>query len=240
MKLELSDLLLIFYLQTALSALVAGFVLVRFRLRPLYVKLIGLSFFLGFLTHIIILFLRTFMVGPEIRNKFQNVYEILNFCILTLVYYIIFKKKHSKYFGISVAAFLAFSLCNMLFFQKEELNSYTIALSSFLMMGYFILYFYRLMVELPSLHLHRLPMFWFNSGFLIYRAGTLLLFIFRPYLIHVLNDDLLLYWSFHNSLSIVEQLIVLVGLHYDLQWIKNQSTSNVELAKASEGALKNR
>lgn len=220
MKLELDDFLLIFYFQTALSALVACFVFLRFNLRPFYVKLIGLSFFLGFITHIVSL-----GVDGKIRNPIQTLNEIINFIIIILVYHIVLKKKYRLYFIITGSLFLVFALYNIFFFQKTELNSYTYALSSFLMMGYFILYFYRLMVELPSLHLHRLPMFWFNSGFLIYRAGTLLLFIFRPYLIHVLNDDLLLYWSFHNSLSIVEHLMILVGLLYDFKSVNTRHLS---------------
>jgi hypothetical protein len=76
------------------------------------------------------------------------------------------------------------------------------------------------MIELPSMHLQRMPMFWFNSAFLIYYAGALVLFVFTSYIINVLKQDLVTYWIFHNCLSICEHFLVLTGLYYDLSSIK--------------------
>jgi hypothetical protein len=85
---------------------------------------------------------------------------------------------------------------------------------------YSLLYFYVLMRDLPSLYIHQIPMFWFNSGILIFHAGTFFLFSFVSYLVNVRNDDLIAYWSFHNMLSIVERLIIMIGLCYDLKFLK--------------------
>ena len=73
------------------------------------------------------------------------------------------------------------------------------------------------MVELPAQHIHHLPMFWINSAFLFYHAGTFFLFAFTAYIIVVLKNDLLVYWTFHNLLSIIEHMIILIGLYYDLK-----------------------
>ena len=36
---------------------------------------------------------------------------------------------------------------------------------------------------------------------------------------------MLVYWSFHNMLSIIEHLIVLIGLYYDLRLLKSKAQS---------------
>lgn len=195
--------------------MVACFVLVRFRHRAQYIKLIGLIFFLGFLTHMI-----GFNTNQITRNLSQSFYAILQFVILAIAYNSVLKKKYHYYFLTSGILFLAFALSNLMFIEKQDFNSYTFAASSFFILGFSIFYFYRLMSELPAAHLQRMPMFWINSGLLIYCAGALLLFIFRPYLILVLNDDLLLYWTFHNGLSIIEHILVLIGIYFELNVIK--------------------
>jgi membrane protein insertase Oxa1/YidC/SpoIIIJ len=86
------------------------------------------------------------------------------------------------------------------------------------------------MVKLPTMHLQRMPMFWINSGFLMYAAGAMFLFAFTTYLTQVLKDNLLVYWSFHNILSIISQLIIMVGLIYDFKNLNSspQAASEIE------------
>ena len=98
-------------------------------------------------------------------------------------------------------------------------------LNHIILIVYCILYCYRLLVDLPVQHLQRVPMFWFNSAILIFNAGTLFLFLFASYLVEVLNNDLLIYWSFHNILNIIQHLIVIIGLWQDLRNIRLRSSS---------------
>jgi hypothetical protein len=218
--LTIDHLLFIVKIQTALSALIALLVLIRFSTRQKYIKLIGLSFFLGFITHMLV------MLWQRKINETQSLYGIINYFIIASVYFLVLGKRYHKLFLTTGFIFLIFSIYNFLFFQKQELNSYTDALASFFILFFSIFYFYRLLVELPEAHLHRIPMFWFNSGFLIYRAGALMLFIFRPYLIDVLKDDLLWYWAFHNILSTTEHIVIIVGLYYDFKSM-NYSVNNL-------------
>ena len=51
--------------------------------------------------------------------------------------------------------------------------------------------------------------FWFNF------IGALLTVL--EVFTNVLKDNLLIYWSFHNCLSIIEHIIILIGLYYDLK-----------------------
>ena len=91
---------------------------------------------------------------------------------------------------------------------------------------YALLFFYHLMKDLPERQVHHLPMFWFNSGFLIYHAGTIFLFAFTSYLINVLKDNLMYYMIFHNILNVVQHLIFIIGFRYDLKRIDRSESVN--------------
>jgi hypothetical protein len=81
------------------------------------------------------------------------------------------------------------------------------------------------MDELPAQHIHHLPMFWFNSAFLIFNAGVFFLFAFTAYITTVLKNNLLIYWTFHNLWNMLEHLIILVGLYYDLKTLPPRKVS---------------
>ena len=136
-------------------------------------------------------------------------------------------KFYKLFSGITVI-YLIFGISNFLFFQKTGIASYTKLFSSLIIIFYAIIYFYRLMVELPAVHLHHLPMFWFNSGFLLYYAGSVFLFAFMSYLVHVLNDDLLIYGSFHNVLNIIQEFIIIIGVAFDLRQRNYSGLSKVQ------------
>lgn len=104
------------------------------------------------------------------------------------------------------------------------------AIYSSILICYSLWYFYVLIRDLPSLNVHQMPMFWFNSAFLVLGAGTFVLYAFTSYLIHVLRNDMITYWSIHNMLSIFAHLIVLIGLYYDFRQLKISRTHSVHRA----------
>jgi hypothetical protein len=221
MTLETLNILL--YTQTALSALIAILSFKNFKDREHYIKLIGLLFLLSFLANTI-----AFSLYHSAFRKYINIpqsgYDMASLGIISLIFYHATNKRFGKFFLTITVFFLIFSLFNSLLLQKDGINSHNKFLSSFIITCYCVFYFYRLMVELPSTHLQRMPMFWFTSAFLIYHAGTIFLFAFTSYLTDVLKNDLIIYWSFHNLLGIVELLLVLTGLRYDLMSLKQKDS----------------
>lgn len=154
----------------------------------------------------------------------QNIEGIIYFFALAYLYYVSLKKRYTYFFVITALFFLIFALFNILFWQKNDMNTFTLAARSFLALSYCMLYWYRLLVDLPVNQLQSLPMFWYNASTLIYTAGTLFLFLFYSYFVEVLHNDMLIYWTFHNILSIVQHLVIMVGLWQDLRNIKSRSS----------------
>jgi hypothetical protein len=207
---------------TFLSALIAGISLYRHVEKNTVIKLIGILFTISFICNIL-QYLFFYLKMYPLINITSSIYDLSVIIIISAIFNDQTKSKHRQVIiGIAVIYLIA-SVINLTFFQKDGNASFNKLGISFILTGYCIYYFYRLMVDLPTMHLHRLPMFWFNSAFLIFSAGSIFLFAFIDYLVHVLNDDLLKYWSFHNTLFILQQLIILIGLSYDFKSLRKAS-----------------
>lgn len=218
--------LLLVLAQTVLSAIVAILSLIRFRSRNQIVRLIGFVFLVSFLANIGAWILVRSGTFRGYVNIPYPIYAIISLCLYSRLYFLLLHKKRAGVFIFVTSAFVIFALINIFFIQKTTHNSYSFLLHSAILIVYCLLYFYVLMDDLPSLYVHHLPMFWFNSALLVFHAGTFFLFSFTAYLVNVLKNDLLIYWSFHNMLSIIEHVIFLVGLYYDLILLKSKKITS--------------
>jgi len=201
----------IFYFQTTLSGVVALLCFFFLAKRQKITDLIGLLFFCGFLSNALAYLL---FFTKNSNNLAGSIYDLCLIVIAGLLYNHVTQGRYRKFFTLTTTLYLIFALLNLFFIQKTQISSYNKLLGSFLMISYSVFYFYRLMADMPTMQIQKLPMFWFNSGFLIYHAGTVFLWAFTTYLTDVLKNNFLVYMMFHNCLNIAEHFIVLVGLYY--------------------------
>lgn len=198
------------YLQTLLSGGVAWFAFAQSKKSSSVIFLIGCLFLIGFLTNSVSLL--SYRSGIPIPvNVPQSIYNGFSIIILGSIYFYATGKRYKVVLFITGLC-VAFFLFNLFYLQKTEIDSYSKTVNSFAVMSFAIFYFFRLIIELPERSVQKIPMFWFNTGFLIYYSGSLLLFLITSYLVTVEQSDLLTFWTFHNILSIVEHLIILYGL----------------------------
>jgi hypothetical protein len=225
---SLEKFLLLAHAQTALSALVAIVSFVKFKSRDTIIKLIGLVFLTSFIANISSLILININEVRQYVNIPYVVYVLLSFVLLSKVYHLTLRYIDIKWFVVIAVILISFSLFNLFFIQKTNPNSYANIFHSGVLIVYSLLYFYVLMRDLPSLYVHHIPMFWFNSVILIFHAGAFFLFSFSSYLVNVQKNDMMIYWSFHNILSIVEHILVLIGLYYDLKFLKGREIKSTQ------------
>jgi hypothetical protein len=208
--------LITYYTQTALSGIVAIVALIYFKSRSIQIKLIGFSFLLSFICNgLAFVFLKLGHISYI--NLPQNIYHLLNLCIVIALYYSALAPNYRIWLFTALAICVPFSFYDTFIDYKSFVESYFPFVQSMFIITFTILYFYRLLIDMPAVHLHRLPMFWFNSAFLFFHAGTLFLWAFSSYLMHVLNDKMTEYWSFHNTVSILQHIIILIGLRADFK-----------------------
>ncbi len=180
--------------------------LINLRLKSHLLKSLWLLIFLAFAIDILGVSIRSF------SNEFGNAYRLIEFILLLRVYYFAFESRALKGFVAIGLIYTIFFVADLFFFQPAQLNSFSITLTSLVFIIFSILYFLKLMRDLPTTQIQKLPMFWINTAVLVYFAGSFFVFLLRNYLIEVLHDNQILYWSFHNILNIIKNLLFAIGL----------------------------
>jgi hypothetical protein len=200
-------------IQTILSVLIAIFSWYRYRQRDRLMILVGLLFaFSAFFNTL--QFTALFIRKNYIMNAIGSVYEIIFFLIASLIYDHVTHRRY-RLFILLIASFLALGGMANIFFSSIGLASATKLASHLVVVTYCIVYFFQLMRDLPTIHLHRLPMFWINSAFLLYCAGTIFVTAFIEYAIKVHVEKMPIIWLANLSLFILHQVIIMVAVVYD-------------------------
>jgi hypothetical protein len=110
-----------------------------------------------------------------------NIYLIGQFSLLVLVFRKQFRNKHLA--DIILLIFILFCIINISFFQGPWVfNSVSNVAASLVLIGFCICYFYRLLNDLPIVHIQRLPMLWISFAVMTYYAGNFFLFLVSNYL----------------------------------------------------------
>ncbi len=155
---------------------------------------------------------------PHYANDSNNVFRLVEFYTLSIIYYKAFVPRWNKVFFCTLGLLYAVLFISESFLStKNQLNSYSITFTSLVFIVFSVRFFYVLMRDLPTAQIQRLPMFWVNTAVLTYFAGGLFVFAMRNYLVNSLNDNQTIYWSFHNFLNIGKNLLFAVALWQDLR-----------------------
>jgi hypothetical protein len=216
--------LVVFFAETFLSASVAGCALFNYASRSLPTRLVGILFLVGALSNIAAYLF--FILGvPGGGNLPATFYDFVLIVFAGLFYNNLTKSKHKAIFLSITIGFIILTSINVLFIQGLQVNSNGKLLGSFIIISYAVFYFYRMMIEMPTLYVTRLPVFWFNSALLLYHAGNVFLFAFTYYIINVVKIELPSFWLFHNMLSVIQDVLMLIGISYELKQVRASNLS---------------
>lgn len=118
-----------------------------------------------------------------------------------------------RVFWWTAATFLGLSAVNSTFLQDvNTFNTYARSLEGVLVIAFCLIWCYRTLLEMKIVHLEDDPVFWTNTGLLLYFSGNVLLFAFSNYIVHI-NRALNLYiWAFHALFSILLYGLITIGL----------------------------
>jgi hypothetical protein len=162
-------------------------------------------------------------------NYLGTVYYVINPILISVFFYYALAWRSAKiYFIIFNIACLAFSLANFLLIQKTTINTYSAIIEKLQIMILCILYFYKVVKELPAERIYQIGLFWIVSSLFIINSCKLVLYSFAHYLV-IFKDNLMVLWSLHNTLSIILSLAIAAGIavHY-----KNQSSSQTQHSRS--------
>lgn len=147
-----------------------------------------------------------------------NLFLPIEISTLTLAYFFAFKNSRLRYVPLVLCTLFLILYVFTIIEHAKTLNGVNEALRDAIMIICSILYFHTLLKNLPPQGLLKLPMFWVNTAILLYFSCTFILSLSLNYLIEILKDDLIGYWSFRNFLRAIFCAIICWGF-----WITRQS-----------------
>jgi hypothetical protein len=204
-------------------ALPATILFLSFNRQPLFLKWLAVLLLFSFSSDVISVILILIGISPNISS---NVYWTLSTLFISFFFYESIQWPRLKVPLIVInILYLGFAFINSALVQKISVNSYTQILQALCILLLSILYFYKLLKELPAQQLQKLPLFWIVSGFFFSYSGKLVVYSVTHYLIHFEQDDLVIVWSFHNFLAIIADLLIGYGAWLNHKQLRSTSLS---------------
>ena len=141
-------------------------------------------------------------------------YTVIEFLLILNVYKEPLRKVFDvKYLVIIGVGFTGFAILNTIFFQDLfTFNSNVTTLMGLLVVVFALSYFYALLKEVKYSALETNPMFWINSGFLIYFSSNLILFYMNNSLFKEVSEASLILWGLHAIVNIVLTIFYTIAL----------------------------
>jgi hypothetical protein len=199
--------------------------ILNFKRQPPEIKWLAYILLLSFVCDLLSISLYKLFHFPV--NFFGSIFTVLHIPVLSCFFYTVLKGRNLKIILIVVnVIYLFLSTSNFFFVQKLSLNTYTTIIEKLFVMTLSIMYFYRLLHDLPAARIYEIGLFWIISAMFITESAKLVLFSFVTYLITAYKDDLIVLWVIHNSMSVLYHLTIAWGVH-----LNNKSHRTV-LAKA--------
>lgn len=196
-----------------LTILLASIVLIfrRFNSQPRAIRWLGIALLTSWSADVIML--AVFLLG-YLQNIVGNIYSFLGIPLFSLFfYYAIGWPEKKKFFIIVNVIYLAFSTINLLLLQKIDThNTYTLTLQAIIMLSYCIIFYFKLMKELPTMQLQTMPLFWIVSGFFLAWSGKVVIHAITAYMINYRNDPHIVTLSMHHVLTIIQNIFLLIGV----------------------------
>jgi hypothetical protein len=157
-------------------------------------------------------FLSYSFMGSRYNNVIGNLYLPIETLSLLSIYYFAINRKVIRCILIFIAVSFMVFYGVVIVGNITSLNSSAKTIRDFIMILCSVVYFYFLMKDLPEDSLKRLPMFWINTAVLFFFSCTFMLSLSLSYLVDVLKDDLIGYWTFRNFLRVLFCIIICIGI----------------------------
>jgi hypothetical protein len=200
----------------------AAILFARFNRQPVEYKWLAVLLMFSFLCDFVNEIQFRFFKFPV--NIIGNLYVVLSPVLLGFFFYHTLKWKSIKIpLIVFCFAYVIFSITNFALIQKININTYSAIVEKLLIMSLSIMYFYKVLQELPAKKIYYIGLFWVISSLFIINSAKLVVYSFAEYLV-VFKDNLIFLWGLHNILSIFGSLAITVGvlIHTRNREITNQ------------------
>lgn len=181
-------------------------------------KLIKYLVLLSFISEVIATAIAKLAENPN-NWIVYHVFAVVMFIIISQIYRSLLKQNYPIWlFNLVISAFAMFAIFNSLVLQPvDSVNSNVIVMSNLLFILYSLAYFKLLLKYSDRQDFKSNPMFWLNSGILLYNSGALTLFLLINNLMSISPDLVITSWVLNGIFS-----LVLNGFYSIALWMKSQ------------------
>lgn len=140
-----------------------------------------------------------------------NIYNLVEYSLFALFYLTLFKLSKEWKLAIGVGYSLVLGIMIITTVSQsfyEHLNSASMAIKSIILICSSVYYFRVMLSKLEFNTPWMNPLFWINSGILLYFSGAFFIFTFSDYRD---AERMITLWDIHNIIHIIYNLLILIG-----------------------------
>ena len=143
-----------------------------------------------------------------------HIYTILEFAFIATFFYFIYEGKMHKYLlFIIILMFTSVALTNAIVFRGwNHFNTIPRSIECLITIIFCIMCYYQILTKLKSASIFNDPVFWVNTGFLIYFSGALFLFMMSNYILPLNLKLNILVWTIHAIFCDLLYVFIFIGL----------------------------
>ena len=153
------------------------------------------------------------LASNGINNMYvQHVYTMFEFTFLLILYWKVMLSRRIRKATIwCTVAFFIFKTTDLLFITSfHQVDTLAITIESIIAIVFSILYFGQLLNERTP-NLTAVPLFWINSGIIIYFSSNFFIFLFSTYILED-AEQYYVYWSIHNTLVVIRDILFTIAM----------------------------
>lgn len=148
-----------------------------------------------------------------VSNGVGTVYEYLEYAMILLLYQTqLAPQRKFPFIVIIVVLIIIQTIETFAFRGVTDFHAFSMAIFAIVVTILVLAYFFKLIRNLPTVHIYYIPMFWISIGMLAFFTGNFFLYVVRDYLVQVMKDNMIFYWSLHNILGIVAYIFYSIGM----------------------------
>jgi hypothetical protein len=214
--------LLIAHLSSGSVLIPLSIAIIQWKKLPVELKILRWVIICALLTDACSLIFFSFSLNTHVLG---NSYLLVQFFLLVNVYG--FHSRNQKQVILIYVLFTVFYIINISFFQGFfTFNTNAIVVSSLLLIFLSLRYFYKLLIELPSIHIQKLPMLWISFAVLTYYSGTLFIFLASNLLFQSTDEPAVMMWILHNLLNIAKNILFAIALWQSYRNVRSSTLSS--------------
>ncbi|MCZ8353838.1 MAG: hypothetical protein O9340_03825 [Cyclobacteriaceae bacterium] len=183
-------------------------------------KLVGAAAFVSVMGNIFQI-TSTFFFHSAYMNQIGEAYQLFFAFIISLFFLQINRSKFSQllFYLFNLSCFVCWVLL-LVYLNDNNLFSIYSVITYVGLILFAILYFTYLLKYLPAENLLRIPEFWVAAAVLFNFSGYLIVTLTYGYLVEVLKENMILYWSFYNVFSIIFFSVLSYALLLHIKTVK--------------------